>query len=328
MTTRRRLLLALGTALAAPLTALAQGPRKLRRIGGLAPQGRQESLENLVHLEQGLRDLGWVAGRNIDVEWRFADGQYERLPGLAHELVALGPELLVSLNGSAAALALYGATKNIPIVFVNVGDPVAIGLVESLPHPGRSATELTNLTADTVGKHLEMLRTLLPGLTRVALLWNPSNPASHRTVKALEAAAAATGTKILLFEARSAKEISEAFSRIAVERVGALILMPDAFIFQQRSQIADLARSLRLPSIGAHTAYAYAGGLMTYGANPAESYGRAASFVDRILKGARPGDLPVEQPTRLQLVVNRKTATAIGVAIPAELLLLAEKVIE
>ncbi len=329
LTSRRDFLAGLAAVLAfAPLRALAQVPGKTRRIAVLVSARREDVLQNLAHLDKGLRDLGLVEGRNLSVEWRFADGDYGRLPGLARELVALGVELLVSFGGSATALAAQKATATIPIVFVNVGDPVAIGLVESLAHPDRNATGYTNLSADTEIKHLEMLRSVVPGLSRVAVLFNPANPASPRLLAAVNTAALETRMKLLPLEAGTSKQISEAFRRIATDRPGAVIVGGDAFLYQQRGQIAEGAAALRLPSIGAHVGYAEAGGLLSYGANPAESFQRAASFVDKILKGARPGDLPVEQPTRLQLVVNRKTAKAIGVAVPAELLVLADRVIE
>ena len=329
MKSRRELLLSLGAGLAsAPLRALGQEPGRPRRIGALVSMSRAMVEENIGHLDRGLRALGWVDGKNLKVEWRFADGNYERLPSLARELVDLGAEVLICFGGSPAPLAAQKVTTTVPLVFVNVADPVASGLVESLAHPGKNATGIANLSDDTVAKHLEMARSIVPGLDRVALLSNPSNQTLSKTVGILHTAAAATRTKVVVVEVATAKEISDGFSRMAVDRPGALLVTGDAFIFQQRHQIAQQALALRLPSIGVHVLYAEAGGLLSYGTNSAENYHRAASFADRILKGARPGDLPVEQPTRLLLVVNRKTAKAIGVNIPSELLLFADKVIE
>ena len=329
MTDRRCFLASLvATLAAASIPAVGQPPGKVRRIGALVPQRRQEVQENIAHLNRGLQDLGWVEGPNLRVEWRFADGKYERLPDLAKELVASGAELIVSVGGSPSAMAAQGASRTLPIVFVNVGDPVALGLVDSLSHPGRNATGLTNLTADTVVKHLEMLRSLVPGLAKVAVFWNPATPMSPKTLKALETAAAESGTKVRPFATRTPEDISDAFSRMKADRPGALVLTGDSFLQQSRGLIADQALALRLPSIGPHVQFADAGGLLTYGANPAESYTRAAGLVYRILRGAKPADLPVEQPTKLQFVINRKTAKAIGVTIPPDLLLLADRVIE
>ncbi len=333
MRTRRHVLCHILVSLAAipafsPLRALAQGKGKQRRIGALVPYVRSKAEESIAAFDRGLRELGWFDGGNLQVEWRFADGDYKRLPILTKELVTLGVEVIVCFGGTVTASAAQEVTKTVPLVFGNVGDPVAFGLVDSLAHPARNATGLANLALDTVVKQLEMAKTLVPGLARVAVLYNPSAPTAARVVSALQAASRATGVKVVYLDVRSAKEVSEAFSRMAAEPPGALVVTGDAFIFQQRSQIAELALALRLPSIGAHEGYAEAGGLLSYGSNSAESYRRAASFVDRILKGAKPGDLPVEQATRLELVVNRKTAKALGIAIPAELLVLADRVIE
>ena len=329
MKSRRQLLLSVAALLASsPLAALAQRPEKPRRIGVLSSSRRQEMRENMAFLEGGLRDLGWIDGRNLEVTWRFAEGSYERLPDLAKELVALGVEVIVSFGGSATALAAQKATGTIPVVFVNVGDPVALGLVDSLAHPGRNATGFTNLSVDTELKHLEMLRSFVPGLSRVAVLFNPANPASPRVLKAIRAAGSEARVTLLLLEAGTEMAITDSIQRMRTDLPGGIIVGGDAFMFMRRSQIAEGALALRLPSIGAHVGYAEAGGLLTYGANPAESYQRAASSVDKILKGAKPGDIPVEQPTRLQLVINRKTARALGIGIPPDLLILADRVIE
>jgi putative tryptophan/tyrosine transport system substrate-binding protein len=327
--TRRDLLLALGaTLVCAPFRAPGQQQERPRKIGILVPIRRQEATERMASLEHGLRELGRVDGKNLRVEWRFADGQYERLFDLAKELVALGVEVLVCLGGTPAALAAQKATKTVPIVFVNVGDPVRVGLVDGLAHPGRNATGLANLIDVIAVKHLEMLRSFVPRLSRVAALENPSNPNVSWAREKLKVACSTTRTKLSFFHARTPTEISDAFSLMAADLPGALLVSADSFIDQQRSQIAKGAAALRLPSIGHHVAYAEAGGLASYGSNPAESYHRAASYVDRILKGAKPQDLPVEQPTMLQLVINRKTAKALGLAIPQDLLLLAARVIE
>ncbi len=326
---RRRFLASLAATLAAvPVPTLGQAPGKVRRIGGLVPQDRPGTLENLGYFNRGLQDLGWIEGQNLRVEWRFADGKYDRLPGLAKELVESGAEVILAVGGSPSALAAQGASRTLPIVFVNVGDPVALGLVDSLPHPGRNATGMTNLTADTALKHLEMLRSVLPGLANVAVFWNPASPIGPRSLKALETAGAKTGTKVRPFATQTTGDISNAFSRMKGDRPGALVLTGDAFLHQNRGEIAGQVLALTLPSIGPHVGFAEAGGLLSYGANPAESYRRAAGLVDRILRGAKPADLPVEQPTRLQLVINRKTAKALGLTIPAELLLMADRLID
>ena len=329
MRTRREFLLGLGAGLlAAPFDALGQKSEGIRRIGSLVPLRRQAVQENMAHFERELRGLGWEEGRNLRVDWRFAEGTYADLRGLARELVALRTDLLVAFEGSATARALQEATNRIPIVFVNVGDPVAIGLVDSLAHPGRNATGLTNRTGDIAAKQVDMLRTIVHGLSRLWIIANPTNPMTPTLLQMLEAAGSTIHVKIDRSLVRNPAEIAAAFSLMAASRPGALIVGGDSFIFQQRAQIAESAARLGIPTIGSHVGYAEAGGLMSYGANPAESYRRAASLVDRILKGAKPADLPVEQPTKLQFVINRKTAKAIGVTAPADLLLLADRVIE
>jgi putative ABC transport system substrate-binding protein len=329
VTTRRDLVLSLGAALAFPaICARAQDSKKPRKAGGLVSARRQEALENIKYLEHGLRDLGWIDGENLRFEWRFADGQYERLPDMAKELVALGVDLIACLAGTPSALAAQKATKTTPIVFVNVADPVRVGLVDSLAHPGRNATGLANLTDVMNAKHLEILRTLVPGLSRLASIENPANPNVTWVLEGLRAACAAARTKLSVHYARTPNEISDVFSLMATDRPDALLVSADSFIYQQRGQVAERAAALRLPSIGHHVGYAEAGGLMTYGASASESYTRAASYVDRILRGAKPGDLPVEQPTRLHLVINGRTAKALGLTFPPELLILTDRVIE
>ncbi|HEV2009300.1 MAG TPA: ABC transporter substrate-binding protein [Burkholderiales bacterium] len=274
-----------------------------------------------------MSELGYVEGRNLLVEWRFADGEYERLPRMAAELVQLKVDAIMAL-GPPGAIAAQKATTTIPIVFVISVDPVDAGLVKSLARPGGNITGLSNLGGDISGKHLQMLLTMVPKLSRMAVLVNPANSAHATILKNVEVAAQKAGIKVLPVKAQTPQEIESAFSTMTKENAGAVIVALDPLFIQQGLQIAVQAAKHRLPSIFANREYAEAGGLMSYGQNQVDIYRRAAEYVDRILKGAKPGDLPVEQPTKLELFINRKTAKALGLTIPQSLLISADKVIE
>jgi len=274
-----------------------------------------------------MRELGYVEGKNLVIEWRSADGKYERFPLLAAELVQLKVDVIVTVTTPATSAA-QKATTTIPIVMGTTGDPVGNGFIKSLARPGGNITGLTSIVSDLGPKHMEMLLSMVPRLSRVAVLLNPDNLAHIGVLKNVQAAAQRTSLKILPVKARTPQEIENAFSLMTREHAGAVIVAGDGFLTQQRRQIAELAVKNRLPSITGIKEYPETGGLMSYGQNLADQYRRAAVYVDKILKGAKPGDLPVEQPTRLALVINRKTAKALGLTIPQSLLIMADKVIE
>ncbi len=315
--------------LAAPLAASAQPAAKVSRIGYL-----QLNLAASPHLaeafRQGLRHFDYVEGRNLVIEYRDAEGKFERLPALAAELVALKVDVIVA-SGTLAALAAKHATRSIPIVFPTVGDPVTDGLVTSLARPGGNVTGLSNLSPELVGKCLELLKQAIPGVSRVAVLWQPGG-FTERTRKDVrngaEVAGRALGMRLQFVEARGPEDFDRAFSDITRARASALIVVLTAMFFQERRRLVDQAVKIRLPAVYESRESVDAGGLMSYGPNLADSFRRAATYVDKILKGAKPGDLPVEQPTKFELVINLKTAKALGLTIPPALLLRADQVIE
>ena len=276
---------------------------------------------------KGMRELGYVEGKNLVIEWRFAEGRTELLPVLAAELVRMQVDVIV-INGTAAAIAAQKATATIPIVFPNTGDPVGAGFVKSLARPGGNMTGLSNISSDIVAKHLEMLLSMVPKLSRVAVLLNPTNKPNISNLERVQSAAQKTSVKILPVEARTASEIDKAFSAMAQDKAGAVIVINDTFFIQQQRQIAELAAKNRLASISMVREYAEAGGLMSYGSSISDNWRRVATYVDKIFKGAKPADLPVEQPTKFELVINGKTAKALGLTIPQSLLISADKVIE
>lgn len=332
MNNRRKLIAALGAGLlTAPFGASAQQQGKVWRVGILFPGSRQ-SLQDAGRdqlFQQGMRELGYVEGKNLLLEWRFADGNATRLPALAAELVALKADALLT-QANPATSALQEATTTIPIVFLGVGNPVSGGYVKSLAKPGGNITGLSNISAELGSKHLEMLLSMAPKVSRLAVLMSSSAGASNAMyLESIRAAAPKTGvTTILSFEVRNPQEIENAFARMAREKAGAAIVAPDNLFGQQARQIAELAMKHRLPSITVTGLYPAAGGLMSYGQNLSESWLRLAFYVDKIFKGAKPGDIPVEQPTKYELIINGKTAKALGLKIPYPLLLQATKVIE
>ena len=331
MSNRRKLLLALGAAaLASPLSSLAQPATKVWRIGYLGPSARPGNLESDVQigaLLKGLRELGYVDGKNLKMEWRYAGNSVERLQGDASELAQLKVDVIVAAN-TTAAHAARKATATIPIVMASSGDPVRAGFVASLARPGGNITGLTSMSGDLGPKHLEMLLSMVPRLSRVAVLFNPANSGNLAILENVQAAARITNVRILPVEARTVQDIEKAFAAIARENAGAVIVAPDSLFTREMRQNAERAAKQRLPSIAAAREFAEAGGLMSYGRNQADSFRRTAVFVDKIFKGAKPGDLPVEQPTTFELFINGKTAKALGLKIPQSLLITAEKVIE
>jgi ABC-type uncharacterized transport system substrate-binding protein len=313
----------------APLGAEAQQAAKIARIGYLTP-----NLADWPHtheaFRQGLRDLGYVEGRNLVIEYRDAEGKLERLPALAAELVALKVDVIVAPN-TIAALASRHATRTLPIVFAVAADPVASGLVASLGRPGGNVTGLSVLAPELVGKGLELLKQAVPGVGRIAVLWTPG-VLGERTdkdmLKEAEVAARALGVRLQFFEARGPEDFNRAFADMTRARTGALTVLPSNMFVSERRRLVDLAANSRLPAVYEWREFVDAGGLMSYGPNLADQFRRAATYVDKILKGAKPVDLPVEQPTKFELVINLKTAKALGLTIQKSVLLRADQVIE
>jgi putative tryptophan/tyrosine transport system substrate-binding protein len=326
---RREFIALLGGAAAWPLTARGQQADRMRRVGFLlgAIPPAQFGLGDLSGFTQGMRELGYLEGRDFVIEWRSSEGQYERLPDLAAELVRLKVDVIV-LGLTQAVRPTQQATTTIPIVMGYSTDPVGNGLVASLAHPGGNTTGLTSSTDDSAPKLLDLLATMVPGLSRVGVLANPNNLGSLAVMKNARSAAQKASLMLVPVEARNPQQIEDAFAVLAKERITAVMVGGDAMFFVQRQQLAQLALHNRMASIFPLRAYAEAGGLMSYGESLREFYRRAASFVDKIIKGAKPGDLPIEQPTRFNLVINRKTADALGLTIPSQLYVFADEVIE
>jgi putative ABC transport system substrate-binding protein len=314
--------------LAAPLTAGAQPIPKVPRIGYLSSSSAAATLRFTEAFRQGLREHGWIEGQNITVEWRFAEGRFDRLPDLAAELVRLKVQAIVTAP-TPAAVAAKKATATVPIVMVNISDPVGLGLVVSLAHPGGNATGLSySVGVATFSKALEMLRETVPSIRRVAFLSNPDSPARVPVIREVTAAARALGLQLQSVEARDLGYFDRVFSALAKERAEALLVAADSAFIIHRAKLAELAAMNRIPAVYGILEHVEAGGLMSYGPSSAANYRRAAYFVDKILKGAQAADLPVEQPTKFELVINLKTAKALGIAIPPSLLLRADQVIE
>ena len=330
MSRRRQILIALGSgAFITPYASFAQQTNKLRRIGFLVAAARPPSIDAhyMGTFIRGLRDLGYVEGKNFVIEWRFADGNYQRLPALAGELVGLNVDVLVT-GGTAANSALQKATTTIPIVNATMSDPVGNGFAKSLTHPGGNITGLALATTDMSPKHVELLRLIVPKLTSLGVLVNLGNSAHPAVAKSITTNAQRLGIKVRILDARNADGLTRNFSIMKQERTEAVIAVVDAFFISQRREIAELALKNNLPSMFSAQEHVEAGGLMSYGQNLADHYRRAAAYVDKIFKGAKPGNLPIEQPAVFSLTINSKTAKALGLAIPQELLLRADKVIE
>jgi putative tryptophan/tyrosine transport system substrate-binding protein len=324
---RRQFIALLGGAAAWPLAARAQQAGPLRRIGFLFGAIPPDHFGTGRGFMQGMRDLGYLEGKDFVVEWRSAEGHYERLPDLAAELVRMNVDVIVT-GSSPAVRPAQQATATIPIVMGYATDPVGSGFVASFAHPGGNTTGLAGSGDDSSPKQLELLATIVPKLSRVAYLTNPQSPTSVTLMKSAQSAAEKAGILLVTVEARNPQEIDDAFAAMAKQDVAAVMVGTDALLFIQRQQIAQLALRNRLASIFQLREYVVAGGLMSYGESLEEFYRRAASFVDKIFKGAKPGDLPIEQPTRFNLVINRKAADEIGLTIPPQLYIFADEVIE
>jgi putative ABC transport system substrate-binding protein len=326
VTTRRAFIGALAGGLAAPLAAGAQQPAKVAR-GFLGTGSPALTANQLEAFQQGLRDLGYVEGRNIAIEYRWARGRVERFPDLAVELVGLKVDVIVA-SSSPAALAAKNATRTIPIVFANAADPVDSGLVAGIARPGGNVTGLSLLAPEIVARQMQLLKEAVPKASRVAVLSNPGNSYTALLVKETEAAARSLGVRVQLLAVRGADAFDSAFSAVTKERPGALFVLFDPLFFAHQTRIAEFANKNRLPAMYPHREQAETGGLMAYGPDLRDNFRRAATYVDKILKGAKPADLPVEQPTKFELVINLKTAKALGLTIPPSLLQRADEVIQ
>lgn len=326
----KQVVVALGVALLFTTFATgAQQAAKVHRVGFVAAGTASSSDSSFDAFRQGLRQLGYVEGSNVVIEARLVDGRLERLPELAAELIRLKVDVLVAGSPAAAAAAKQASTT-LPIVFAGVGDPVASGIVSSLARPGGNITGTAVGVSDPAfgGKWLELLKETAPSVLHVAVLANRSNRSNSPYFKGVEAAARKMNVRCDIFDAGNLVELDRALAAIAASGAQALIVTTDPFLFTARGTLVSFAASKRLPAMYFFKNFVDAGGLMSYGANIEESYRRAATYVDKILKGAKPGELPVEQPTRFELIVNRKTAKAIDLVIPQSMLLRADKVIE
>jgi putative tryptophan/tyrosine transport system substrate-binding protein len=317
---------AAGSRVSWPLAARAQhsGPALIGFLNAGAAATLKQEIDAF---RDGLRNLGLIEGRNITIEYRFADGRLDRLAALAAELVRLNPAVIVSAPVPSNQ-AVAKATTTIPVVMASGADPVGFGLVKSLSHPGGNITGLTNFAEELASKQIDLIRELLPGATRLAALVNVANPLHVPQWRETQAAAAQAAIVLVPFEFRNADQLEEAFARFARERADALLVPPDVTFTTHRRRIAGLALTSRLPTVFFIPASARDGGLISYGPNPVDNYRRAAVYVDRILKGAKPQDLPIERPTRFELVINLNTAKAIGLDVPSTLLARADEVVE
>jgi len=317
-----------GGLVAAPLVAKAQQAGKVYRIGYLSASSGTSNPRILEAFRQGLRELGWVEGQNIVIEYRWAEGRFDRLPDLAAELVRLKVDVVVA-SATPAAVAAKNATGTVPIVAVSLTHPVELGLVASLARPGGNVTGVSySVGPDIFGKDLELLKEVVPRVRRVAVLSNSDSPARPLTIRNVQDAARSLGLQLQLLEARGPEGFDGAFAAMAKERVGALLVVQDPAFIPHRARLIDLAQQNRLPSIFTQREDAEAGGLMSYGPSLSDLYRRAGTYVDKILKGAKPGDLPVQQPKTFELIINLKTAKALDLTIPPSLLQRADQVIE
>ena len=317
-----------GSLLAAPLAAEAQQAGKVPRIGFLSATSPSDRPHLLDAFRHRLRELGWVEGQNIVIDYRYAEDRVDRLPDLAAELVRLKVDLIMSL-GTQGVTAARNATKTIPIVMIAVRDPVGTGLIASLARPGGNVTGVSGYAGlEIVTRQLELLKETVPKIRRVAILSNPTNAYHQLAIREANVAARSLGVQLQLLEARGPNELDGAFAAMAKERVGALLVVSDSMFNSHRTRLADLAARSRLPAAYGIRESVEAGGLMSYGPSFLELYRRSAAYVDKILKGAKPADLPVEQPTEFELVINLKTAKALGLTIPPTLLQRADQVIE
>jgi putative ABC transport system substrate-binding protein len=312
--------------LVAPLASQTQQPTNVPRLGLLSPFSPADTARWHEAFRQGLHNLGWVEGKNISIEYRYAEGRSDRLAGLAADLVRLKVDVIVAAV-TPDALAAKHATSTIPIVMASPGDPVASGLVESLARPGGNITGLSQIAPELAGKRLEWLNDIVPTLSRVAVLWDPQDRGSVLSWHEIQRPARQLGVQLQALEVRSANDLDHAFDKATRARAGALAIMPSPVFVTNLKRLADLAARSRLPSIFHLREFVDAGGLMAYGPDRSDLFRRAATYVDKVLKGAKPADLPVEQPMKFELVINLKTAQALGLTIPPALLFQADEVL-
>ena len=324
-----RVLLAFALACLIPLglasAADAQQAGSLRRIGVLLVLFSPESKEAQA-FRQGLRDAGYAEGRDVMIEWRSANGDYDQVPRLVGELVQRKVDLIIA-DSTVATRAAKRATSTIPIVMATIADPVGTGLVASLAHPGGNVTGLSMMTTDLSAKRLQLLKEVIPRLTRVAVLWNPDTPYHPKAIQEIKAVAPSLSIKLSFVGARTSKDFSAAFSAVSRAHTQALYVIIDPYFFNHRMTLLALASKARLPVIYGEKNFAEAGALLSYGPNFGDMFRRSAEYVDKILKGAKPADLPIEQPKEYELVINLKTAKALGLTIPESILLRADEVI-
>jgi putative tryptophan/tyrosine transport system substrate-binding protein len=323
---RRAFITLLGGSAAWPVRVFAQQGTPV--IGFLSGASSWEFAHAAQAFRQGLADTGYVEGRNVLIEYRWAEGRYERVSTLVGDLIRRNVALIAATGGVASVLAAKAATSSIPIVFANGSDPVKFGLVERLNRPGGNITGATFFNNALGPKRLQLLRDVAPKAATIGLLVNPGNPNTEFDANEIESAARSLGLRILRVNAGSEREFDQAFATMAEHGVGALVVNADAFFYARRDQLIELATRLAVPTMYEQREFATAGGLMSYGANIAEAYRKAGAYAGRILRGEAPGDLPVQQATRFELVVNLKTAKALGLTVPTSMLALADEVIE
>jgi putative tryptophan/tyrosine transport system substrate-binding protein len=324
---RRQLLIIAGVLLAAPLATLAQQARPIRRIGFLASSSAERAKSRLASFRQALRELGYVEGQDVVVDQRYASGRSEDLPKLAVELVRLKVDVLVT-EGTPAARAAKTATSTIPVIMGSAGNPVGAGLVASLARPGANVTGLSNSSSDLVLKRLELLKTVVPSTSHIAVLLNPANPTNPLELKQLQSIAPSLGVTLSSYDVRGVDDIERAYEAMRAQPRGAVLLAGDGIFGFHRERIVALAASNRLATLYPARHFVDSGGLMSYATNFDDLFRRAASYVDKVLKGAKPADLPIEQPTRFELVINLKTAKALGITVPQSVLVRADELLE
>ena len=314
-----------GVAVTWPLAANAQS--KTPRIGFMGNSTAALEANLVGAFREGLREHGYEEGRNIVIEYRWADGKYERFPALVAELIAANVEVIVTA-GTPAALAMKKATTTVPLVMVAVGDPVGTGLVPSLARPGANLTGLSSVAPDLEGKRLQLLREVVPALSHVAMFINSLNPSHVSSMRQARAAAQTMGIKLQLHDIRKSEDLDDAFAAIRKERPDAVLILADRVFLHNRERMIDFTKEQRLPNVNAYKELVEVGGLMSYGPSYEDMHKRAAIYVDKILKGAKPADLPIEQPSKFTFIVNLKAAKALGVTVPSQLLGLADELID
>ena len=329
MNNRRKLVIALGAgALAAPLGLRAQQlTARAARIGWVVAGSPVTHAISLAAFRDGLQKLGYSEGQNVAFEYRWAEGNLERLPGLVLDLVQRKVDVILA-GGTPVAVAAKNATRSIPIVMAGVGDPVEVGLITNLAHPGGNITGMAATLPDVARKRLEILKEIIPRLARVSVIWNPSSSVAQRESKGIKESASVLRLSLNFYEAQTLTQLQNSLNLIPKSRPDGIIVLNDPLVFTYRKNIAEFASQAKIPSIYGFSEFVTVGGLISYGANIADTYRRAAIYVDKILKGAKPGDLPIELPRTFELMINKKTADAIGVTIPNSILLRADKLIE